>query len=249
MKKLFVFIFLLSACTVHEKEKQKPFPVFTISDDEWATYEGKWLNNDGVIRFELSLKSGGFGVDSYYKLVESFESDSLASGTESQGSYSTHYGFANKEVGICLHDLSEYSKGFYLRYKPSQRMDIPEEMFFITHGNDELVPSDDHFKPITTDRRYTLHQRSKLFTVEGYITFEHDTATFFERNTCEHWKVTNLGEFNEIRSIYKQLAKVKYEGIYLKALAYSVTDPTFKSEKDALVIKQIKDTGNDPDAE
>jgi hypothetical protein len=254
MKKIVPLIFLLSACTVHEKKKQDTFSVLTISDDEWATYEGKWLVNGGIIRFELSLKSGAFGYDSYYRLSESFNSDSLACGSTSNDTYSTYNGFANKELGICLHDLGSYCKATYLRYKKSQGIDMPDEMFFLTRGNDELLPCDDKFKPITTDRRYTLHKRSKLFTVEGYLTFEQDsaaffkqdTATFFERNTFERWKVTNLGEFNELRLLYKKLAKVKFEGIYLKALAYSVLDTT-RREKNALVIKRIVDVGNDPD--
>lgn len=70
---------------------------------------------------------------------------------------------------------------------------------------------------------------------------------FFERNTRERWKVTDLGEFNELRLIYKQLAKEKHEGIYLRALAYSVLDTTSPGEKNALVIKRIKNAGKDPD--
>ncbi len=134
-----------------------------------------------------------------------------------------------------------------MRFKPSGSIYSPDEMFFTTRGNDELLPADNHFAAITSDRRYTLHRRSKLFTVEGYITFEQDSAVFFERNTFEHWKVTDLGEFNELKLLYKQLAKEKYEGIYLKALAYSVSDPTSKKEHSTLVIKRIKSAGKDPD--
>ncbi len=247
MKGIFVLIFILFACTAHEKKKQEPFPLLTISEDEWATYEGRWLTNDGLVGLELSLKTGVSGVDSFYKLHEFFLSDSLASGTGSEGMYSTYYGIVNKELGICLHDLSEYSKGNYLRFKKSQDPTMPDEMFFITRGNDELLPCDDNFKPITTDRRYTLHKRSKLFTIEGYITFHHDSTEFFERNTAEHWKVTDLGEFDKLKLMYKQLAKEKYEGVYLKALAYSVLDTTSHRGKNALVIKWVKDVGNDPD--
>ncbi|MFM9837775.1 MAG: hypothetical protein ACKVOQ_05880 [Cyclobacteriaceae bacterium] len=253
MTKVLLVVFLLLACTEHEKKKQ-PFPVLAISEDEWASYEGRWIVNGGIVQFELSLKSGAFGYDSYYKLHESFNSDSLACGTSSNGTYSTYNGFANKELGICLHDLDINCKADYLRYKKSQSIDMPDEMFFMTRGNDELLPCDDKFKPITTDRRYTLHKRSKLFTVEGYINFEQDsatffkqdTATFFERNTRERWRVTDLGEFNELRLLYKKLAKEKFEGVYLKALAYSVLDTT-QRERNALVIKRIVDVGNDPD--
>jgi hypothetical protein len=242
MNKLFLSICFVSACTVYEKEKQKPFPALTISgNDEWATYEGKWLTKGGVIRFELSLKSGSFGYDSYYKLRESFVADSSASGAPSQGLYSSYYGFPNNEYRICLHDVNTYDKGGYLRY------DGKDEMFFMTRGNDELLPCDNNFNPLTLDRRYTLHRRSNIFTVEGYFTMEQDSIEFFERNTGEYWKITDLGEFNELTVGYKKLAKEKYEDIYLKALAYSVRDTTSMIGKDALVVKRIISLGNDPD--
>ena len=242
MKKI-LLLFLLYACTANEKKRQDPFPVLTVSEDEWATYEGRWLTNDAIISFELSLKSGAFGIDSYYKLQESIVSDNKASGTTSYGLYSTNTGFANKELGICLHDLSTYTEGSYLRFKKSDSE--PEEMFFITRGNDELLPCDNGFKPITTDWRYTLHKRSSLFTVEGYITFEQDSAELYERNTSDHWKVADLGEFDKLRIQYIQLAKVRHEGIYLRALAYSVGDTTSPSGN-YLVIKRIKNMGKDP---
>lgn len=247
VNKLFLFIFLVFACTVHDKEKQKPFPTLIISDDdEWTTYEGKWLTKGGTIRFELSLKSGSFGYDSYYKLSESFEADSSASGTPSQGLYSS-YGLPNNEFRICLHDVKTYDKGGYLRFKKLGNINSKDEMFFVTRGNDELLPCDNNFIPLTLDRRYTLHRRSNLFTVEGYFTLEHDSFEFFERNTREYWKVTDLGEFNELTVAYNKLAKEKYEGIYLKALAYSVLDSTSMRGKDVLVIKRILSLGNDPD--
>ena len=135
MSKLLLFIFLASACTVREKEELRPFPTLTISDDdEWATYEGKWLTKGGVIRFELSLKSGALGYDSYYKLSESFEGDSSASGAPSRGLYSSYVGFSNNEFRICLHDVNAYDKGGYLRFNKSDNIDSKDEMFFITRG-------------------------------------------------------------------------------------------------------------------
>jgi len=243
MKKILCLLFILSACEVNEQDETNLFPVLTVSDDEWASYEGRWLTKEGIIHFELSLKTGPVGLDSYYVLRESFSSDSLAHGTTSQGRYSTFYGSNDKEVGICLHNLDLYDHSVVLRYQKSP--DMPEEMFFLTRGNSELLPSDDNFKPLTTDRRYTLHKRSKLFTVEGYLTVEDDSVSFFERNTYEHWRVTNLGEFDQLSELCKQLAKEKYEGIYLKALAYSVSDTL--PGKNALAIKRLLNVGNDPD--
>ena len=86
-----------------------------------------------------------------------------------------------------------------------------------------------------------------MFTVEGYFTVEQDSVDFFERNTGEYWKVADLGEFNELVVAYNKLAKEKYEGVYLRGLAYSVRDITSVTGKDALVIKRIKSLGNDPD--
>ena len=246
--KLFLFIVFASSCTVHDEEKQQPFPVSTISvDDEWATYEGKWLTQGGIIRFELSLKSGAFGYPSFYRLRELFVADSSASGAISQGLYSSYSGSSDKEFRICLHGVSTYVKGNYLRYKKSGTVDNEDEMFFMTRGNDELLPCDDLFTPLTVDRRYTLHKRSNLFTVEGYFTLEQDSIEFFERNTSEYWDITDLGEFNELTDAYNKLAKEKYEGIYLKALAYTVRDIHSTTGKNALVIKQIKSLGDDPE--
>ena len=251
-----ILIVLLSTCSAIDKKKPAPFPILDTSGEEWATYEGKWLYKDGVIQFELFLKTGATGVDTYYKLHERVLSKQSAGSTTSQGMYSSYYGISNNQTGICLHDLATFNlKNFtsptHLRYKKSI-IDEREEMFFITRGNNELLPCDNDFKPITTDRKYSLHKRSKQFTVEGYITFnqdtltEEDTARFFERNTSEYWSVTNLGEFDELQTAYKKLAKEKNEGIYLKALAYSVIDTTARRGS-ALVIKRILDLDNDPD--
>jgi hypothetical protein len=248
MKKLLVFIIFLSACTFQEKESQKPFPAITVSDDdEWTTYEGNWLTEGGVIRVELSLKTGSFGYDSYYKLRESFQSESAATGIGSQGRYSTYAGAAENEFRICLHKVSTHFKHPYVRFKRLNNVDRNNEMFFVTRGNNELLPCDNDFTPLTLDRRHALHQRSKLFTVEGYFTLEQDSIEFFERNTGENWKVTDLGEFNDLATAYDKFATEKYEGIYLRALAYTVRDAAEVTSKDALVIKQIKSLGKAPD--
>jgi hypothetical protein len=244
MRKVTIFFLLLIGCSTSKKEEQVPFPVLTIADDEWVNYEGRWLTKGGILRLELSLNGGAYGVDSYYKLQESFHSDSLARGTTSHGKFSTNFNPNTKQFKICLHDLSEYSHGTHWRYK---RPNLSEEMFFITRGNDELLPSNDNYEPITTDKRYTLHKRSKLFTVEGYISFEGDQAVFFERNTMERWSLADLGEFDQLNSSYHQLAKEEYEGIYVKGLAYSVSDTTSLNGETSLVVKRIFNMGSDPD--
>ncbi len=244
MRKVTIFFLLLTGCSTPEKEEQVPFPVHTIADDEWVNYEGRWRTKGGILRLELSLKAGAFGVDSYYKLQESFHSDSLARGTTSHGKFSTYYEANTKQFKICLHDLSEYSHASHWRYK---RPNLSEEMFFTTRGNNELLPCNDNYEPITTDKRYTLHKRSKLFTVEGYISFEEDQAVFFERNTMERWSLADLGEFEELTSTYKELAKEEFEGIYVKGLAYSVSDTSSRNGETSLVVKRIFNMGDDPD--
>jgi hypothetical protein len=248
MKKTISILILafLIACQPKHKEHQKLFPVIDVSnDDEWTTYEGRWQAQNGVIHLELSLKTGAVGYQSPYRLYENFVERKRASGTVSENVYSTYSGMPNNGFGICLHDLRPFQFGVFLRYRKSA--DLHEEMFFITRGNDELIPCDDQFKPLTTDKRFTLHKRSKLFTVEGYLTVEGDSAIFYERNTMEHWNVAKLGEFDSLVNAYRTLAKEKFEGIYLKGLAYSVVDTAVAKNRDALVLKRIEDIGNDPD--
>jgi hypothetical protein len=245
MKSVFPVFLLFLACVAEEKKDQQYFPVIEITDNEWATYEGRWLTDGGIVDIELSLKSGAFGIDSYFELNQRFLSNTTANGIRTNGLYSTNSNLPGKELGICLHDLGLWKRG-YLRYRKSNGAREVDEMFFVTRGNQELLPCDDKYTPLTTDWRYTLHKRSKLFTVEGYFTFDQDSAEFYERNTMERWKLAQLAEFENLKMKYKQLAKEKYEGIYLKALAYSVADMT-SQDKELLVIREIKDIANDPD--
>jgi len=46
---------------------------------------------------------------------------------------------------------------------------------------------------------------------------------------------------------YFQKASQPFEGVYVKALTYSVSDSTSLNEQGALVLKRIADIGNDPD--
>jgi len=57
-------------------------------------------------------------------------------------------------------------------------------------------------------------------------------------------KVANLGEFNKLKNGYSNRAKENYEGVYVKALAYSVLN---SSLHDVLVMKRVVNMGNDPD--
>ncbi|MBS1682709.1 MAG: hypothetical protein JST48_13430 [Bacteroidetes bacterium] len=224
MKKFLPLIFFVWSCTGNETKNQKPLQVLNVNDDEWATYEGRWSSDRGVLSLELSLKEGSVGIDSDYKLQESLLSDTRAFGTTSIGKYTTVSGLSDGALGIEIQNLDKRSEITMFRFESTTEPNKTDEMFFITRGNDELIPCDDHFKPLTTNKKFTLHKRSRLFTVEGYFSAYAGAAEFFEMNTRENWIVADLGEIDKIKLRHKELIKQEFEGVYLKALAYSVAD-------------------------
>lgn len=229
-------IFILICCSCETKPRQD-FVIVTTGDEEWTHYEGQWLAATGVVHLELALKTGAQNINATYKLDESFTSDSIGSSSYSISTYSTYFnGGLDKSMGIVLHNLSPLTYGSFFRYRKSS--DLPEEMFFVTRGQNELLPCDPEFRPLTTDKRYTLHRRSELFTVEGYVTFDGDSVDFFERNTFKRYHVANLAEFYKAKAGYKKWAKTNHEGVYVKALAYTVVDSTARRNS-ALVFKRL----------
>jgi hypothetical protein len=85
-----------------------------------------------------------------------------------------------------------------------------------------------------------LYRRSNLFTAEGYVTADSTTSEFYERNTGEKWNLAKLVEYDSIKMTYQKLATEKNEGIYLKALAYSIEDSdSANSSHKSIVIKRI----------
>jgi hypothetical protein len=253
MRTTILFIVALSGCTISENKKHEPFPVLNLADPEWTSYEGSWTTNDRRIYLELSLKTAITNNESSYHTKERYNlEDKEAGAVSSWGNYSVYYGLPGNAIGIRLYNLARTpNEIYYWRTEGTNQKDYPDEMYFLTHGENELFPCDKDFNPITTDKRYTLHKRSNLFTVEGYVSFEEDRAEFFERNTMERWNVAELGEFNTIKKMYLDSAKEKYEGIYLKALAFSITDTTLDKiivpKRNTLVLKKIKNFGKDPD--
>lgn len=230
------FIFLLICCSCKTKPHQD-FVIVTTGDEEWTHYEGQWTMDAGVVIMRLALKTGAHGLEAQYKLSESVLKENWASGTSSYSTYSTYFGGgSNSSMGIVLHNLSKFSDNPFFRYRKS--LDLPEEMFFITRGQNELLPCDPDFKPLTTDKRYTLHRRSELFTVEGYVTFDDDSVDFYERNTSKRYNVADLAEFSKVEAGYKKWATTKHEGVYVKALAYTVVDSTARRNS-ALVFKKV----------
>ena len=114
---------------------------------------------------------------------------------------------------------------------------IEFDLFFKSDGSNKLVLVDEDFNPITDDSRYTLYKRGRLFTAEGYITFEKNRTDFIEKNTAEKWNVASLGVYADAQKSYDSIATENFEGVYLKAVAYSV--PSDTSDEDLLVIRGI----------
>lgn len=118
----------------------------------------------------------------------------------------------------------------------------PVSYIFRTTDGSELVLVDDGLAQ--TVPRYTLIRRSDLFTAEGYITVYTDsTAEFFERNTRKEWPLARYGHYRDVVRKYHSSVKEKFEGIYLKALSYTVSCRRDNGDLfDAVVFK--KDSGH-----
>jgi hypothetical protein len=108
-------------------------------------------------------------------------------------------------------------------------------------GQYTLVVLDKKAVPITYDAQFNLVRRmSRPFTVEGYFTHKGDSADFFEINTKEAWAVSKHGAYIQAINQYHQLAKVKFENLYLKAVAYPIHHVNKDGkEGEALVFKKI----------
>jgi hypothetical protein len=135
-----------------------------------------------------------------------------------------------------------------LRKVPAKPYDYHStDFYFVTNGDGRLSLTDEDYNRISEDDRYTVFKRSPLFTVEGYITLEPDSSLeFFERNTFEDWHVSPLGEYEALRENYVKLAREPWEGIYVRALAYSVSDTTDNPGQHAnLVVKALVAMGDD----
>ncbi len=236
MKTLSIFILTIAlfSCKEQYKKIAEPFPNFLTSQNEWITYEGH-LPAEGEQEkvFELKLKPGSIGSNSYYTMHESLgEINVFAMGSLSQGVYTVLYGPKDQNIiQLNVKLLRSWSSGKKPEYSSV-------ELFFKNKGDHELVLLDSDLSEASPG--YSLVRRSNLFTVEGYITFVNDTSDFFERNTGQNWALAKLGKYPEADSTYKLLAKEKFEGIYMKALGYSVHHIAEDGKEiEALVFKNI----------
>ena len=241
MKRWLISFLFLASCSREASPPDAELFARATNDPEWITYEGKWKTEKGVHKIELSLKNNSNSIDASYRLWERFEYPQNASGTTSQGEF-TSYDLPNHESGIRLRELRKSKYGSPFRVKESNLLDLSEEMYFVTRGPNELLPADKNFVPLTEDPLSTLHKALNYFTVEGYIRFDGDSVQYFEKNTRQYWKVSHLGEFEKARMLYDTRTKEKFEGLYLRALAYSIYDSTMTNQQ-ALVIKTINAAG------
>lgn len=252
MKMLCVFtaiFFLAFGCA---EKKSASLPLLEGSDQHWATFEGKIISDQGeIIEVELSLRESSPGLASRYQFNGIVVTDQYTSGGTNEGEY-TVTPLENGLFGIRLLDVQTgrpfSSEVFFkrnihrLRNVPARPYDYHSTDFhFITSGDGRLTLTDKNFNPISHDDRYTVFKRSPLFTVEGYVTLEPDSSLeFFERNTFEDWHVSRLGLHDDVRKNYTSLAREPWEGIYVRALAYSISDTTDSPRQHGqLVVKTL----------
>ena len=225
-------LLLLLACSGNEKKESVSLPIEGSANEDWITYEGNVLTNHGTeVTVELSLMQGEVGLDSKYKMVVG---DFEHMFNMTRGEYSILYGTADNEVIVQVREN-----------KPSlmavKHFKLPEPFFhdlnFKSDGANKLVLLDEDNNRVADDSRYTIYKRSRLFTIEGYITFENTRTDFYEQNTRERWIVAPLGAYRMAHNAYDSIATEQFEGVYLKALAYSVETDSTKNE--VLVVKNI----------
>jgi hypothetical protein len=239
---------LLSCSTKEETQLPLENPTAYESEAEWIHYEGYYPDRrGGKLTLELSLKTGGVGIDNQFKFSErDYSCDCKFHGGTSEGTYSTMYGANPSETVIHLRGkgFTQYvtagNKSIDGKKFLTERSELEISIYFRSDGNDKLLAVDSDLRPLSELGEYTLYRRSKPFTVEGYLTFDKDSAEFFEMNANENWVVAKLGSYQEAKRKYIGLATEKYEGVYLKGLAYSINHVNAKGKDvDALVLRRI----------
>jgi hypothetical protein len=250
MRKIFL-LFVLFACSSKEKTELPPSPTVVDERAKRIMYEGVIKTKYGEGPVELSLVEPETGLIAPFDIRGDFVKDQIF--TMVRGEYSTLQGAAGNEVVLQLHGTIMSTVGkpdpkkSTVAYKPEVH-DL--DLFFITDGGNKLILVDEDFNRIADDNRYTLYRRLRLFTVEGYVTFENTSTEFYEQNTNENWTVAPLGKYDNVQKIYDSLVTQKSEGMYLKALAYAIeSDSSFNEPRknyatygvgsELLVIKKI----------
>lgn len=242
MKIFFVTLFVIGffSCSKSSRTASDPFPNFFTTDEDWIPYEGILPAGNGRdVQVVLQLMPATPGMDSYYKIIETLpgpQNSTFAMETSSQGKFSVLLASEGRHIIQILNRamISALMRGN--KFSADDR--VREDLLLQSNGDHELVLVDENFQEV--DPRYRLVRRSDLFTVEGYFTVYDDTTEYYERNTQRKWPVAQFARYDEAVTNYHVLAKERHEGVYLKALSYSIrqTDPEGK-ERDVLVFKRI----------
>ena len=226
-------------------DDREPFPHYQIDEEDWIIYEGILPANNGQeVKVELSLVPATPGMASHYKILESFDSkepgNAYSASVSSDGSYDL---LSGEETSIIRLFDKRMTRALFLSRGQMETLNedlkMKQDLYLKSNGEHQLILVDNDFNVV--DRRYTLTRRtSPLFTVEGYFTVYDDTTDFYEKNTQKKWAVAQLAEYDEAVKKYNYLAKEKFEGVYLKALSYSIARKNRKGEEvKALVFKRI----------
>lgn len=246
MKKTFSFFLLLLFGCENESSEVAIAPHEYDEESEWAVYEGIVPTEFGEeLIMELSLSPGSPGVDADYKLREwNTERNVYMMQRSSHDKYTTLTGPNPDEVIINLHRTGVNNELIHGPLTEQEAKRIAgknrhkNELFFKSKDN-ELILLDTRLQEVDRSK-YSLIRRSKLFTVEGYITFVNDTSEFFEMNTREYWASADRGMFSKAKSNYFLLAKEKFEGIYLRGLGYAIDHKSATGKNvEALVLRNI----------
>lgn len=232
MKKIFLGLLILCSCAPKEKIEPPPSPTVVDEKVNRIVYEGIIKTEYAEGPIELFLDEAQPGLTSSFSINGNFVEDQIFN--MGRGEYTMLSGAEGNEVILQLHGsvMSHKIKrdpknGSVTSFSP----DVHElDLFFITEGGNKLILVDEDFDRISDDDRYTLYRRSRLFTVEGYITMEDRYTEFFEQNTRENWIVAPLGVYNDVQKIYDSLVTEKSEGMFLKAIAYSVESDSIYNE-------------------
>jgi hypothetical protein len=240
MKTLLIFLTGAVFSCSKPQPASEPYPNYLIKDEDWIVYEGTLPSSYGPdLHVELSLFPGAPGLDSRYKMIEYPEAGSPAEyrgWTGSAGKYIVLLSPGGKIIHIP--DRS-YIRSISITGEFPRPEIGKENLYLKNHGEYKLIFLDEHLEELSDN--YVLTRRtSPLFTVEGYFSVYNDTTDFFERNTRKEWPVAELAEYDEAVKHHDYLSKEKFEGVYLKALAYTVRHLNREGEEiDALVFKKI----------
>lgn len=223
---------------------KEPFPDLLAPDHQWITYEGVLPSASGHdVLVELHLSPAAPGMDSYFKMTERLGTSRnwpFAMSTSSQGTYSVLIGAQGHYI-VKMANVAT-TGAFMLGRLPRPAERVTRDLLLKSNGDHELLMVDEDFRELAP--RYRLLRRSDLFTVEGYFTVYPEGPEYFEKNTLKKWRVADFACYTEADSGYHALAKEKFEGVYLKALSYSIRQPEGSgNEGEMLVFKRILQMG------